>query len=90
MFSGNNNDNWTFDFEHTGAKVYLQTVDNDAGDVDIHIFGTVFGGKDTGPGYKVGTTGFWDLDFTYTDGVSIGIGTDGKSLKVAADPLIPA
>ncbi len=35
MLSGNNNDNWMFDFEHTSAKVYLQTVDNDAGDIDF-------------------------------------------------------
>jgi len=86
LFSGNSNDHWTFDFEHTGAKVYLQTIDNGAGDYDLHLFGTVFGGKDIGGGYLGGSTGFWDLDFTYSAAVTVGLGNDSKSVLVDRIP----
>ena len=72
----NNGSKWTFDFETAGAKVYLQT--NGAGD-EIHIFGTVFGGEDVGSVYRTGSTGFWDLDFTYSAGVTVTADGDGKS-----------
>ncbi|MGY9057356.1 MAG: hypothetical protein ACKVGZ_17460, partial [Alphaproteobacteria bacterium] len=68
--SGNIGGNWTFDFEEqAGTGVTMQTIDN-AGTLEIHISGRIFGGQDTGSGYAANSTGFWDLDFIYTAGVT--------------------
>lgn len=64
----------------------MQTINNGAGDFDLHLYGAAFGGKDIGGDYLGGSTGFWDLDFTYSAAVTIGLGTDSKSVLVDRIP----
>ncbi|VEP15954.1 conserved hypothetical protein [Hyella patelloides LEGE 07179] len=52
---------YTFDFNHNDSKVFL----NYNADDTISITGQAFGGEDIGSSYKAGTTGVWDIDFTY-------------------------
>lgn len=64
---------WTYDFAHAQSNVEMKVVDNGASDYDLHIYGMVYGGKQSGNTYATGTTGLWDLDFWYTDGVQVGM-----------------
>jgi len=64
---------WTYDFAHVQSDVEMKVVDNGGSDYDLHIYGTVYGGMQSGMTYANGTTGLWDLDFWYTDGVAVGM-----------------
>ena len=61
LTDGNSATTVTFDFEAPGAGVHL-TYDDVAG--TVRIFGTVFGGVDTGSSYA--SPVFADIDFLYT------------------------
>ena len=52
-------DRFTFSFDEPGAEMWLTLGE----DTSIHIFGTVYGGRDIGPGWE--DPGFWEVDFTY-------------------------
>lgn len=63
---------WTYDYAHAQSDVVMKVVDNGGADYDLHIYGSVYGGKHLGDSYATDTTGLWALDFWYTDGVQIG------------------
>lgn len=54
-------DKFTFDFDADGAEMNLRLTN----DGRIRIFGTAFGGLDTGTGYDDDYAGFVEIDFTY-------------------------
>ncbi|MGI9014528.1 MAG: hypothetical protein ACR2GY_09795 [Phycisphaerales bacterium] len=57
-------DKFTFDFEATGAGVFL-----DYDGSTIRIYGRAFGGRDIGTTYDSNWTSFVNFDFTYRDNV---------------------
>ena len=59
-----NNDVFTFDFEDDASNMQL-TYDDVAN--TIRIFGTAFGGLDTGTGYHADWSGTWSIDVTYSN-----------------------
>lgn len=66
--NGSGDDPCTFTFENGGSStVQLQVIDN-GGQIDIRIFGTVWGNSATG-GTDYGT---WDLDVTYSNVNALG------------------
>ena len=71
---------YTFDFEHASSNMQL-TYDGS----NVHIFGTAFGGSDTGTGYAPGSTATWNLDFTYSTGVTQPGGEGGLNDIVVDD-----
>lgn len=84
-------DIFTFDFDHTDANMHLIYDDGGtAGDAStfddtIRIFGTVYGGLDTGNEYDTSGefAGVWNLDFTYSTNVEHAGG--GSDLKINPD-----
>ncbi|MBE9042559.1 carboxypeptidase regulatory-like domain-containing protein, partial [Oscillatoriales cyanobacterium LEGE 11467] len=62
LMSGDDNDITSFNFEHPGAEVYMTIEGN-----NVHIFGQAFGGLDIGTEYDPNQSGWWQIDFTYTD-----------------------
>jgi len=69
---------YTFDFENNGAAMYM---DLDTAGSSIHIYGTVFGGLDTGSGYDGTLSGLWDVDFTYSTNITTSNGYVEVTLK---------
>jgi len=65
-------DIFTFDFNHAGSAMYLNYNGS-----TIHIWGTTWGGRDTGSGYANDVhRGFYTVNFTYTIGVGLVPGDD--------------
>ncbi len=54
-------DIFTFDFDHAQSNMFLSY--NGTG---VHIFGTVYGGRDIGQAYDATYAGLWEVDFTYS------------------------
>lgn len=63
-------DVFTFDFDHADSAMFL-----DYSGTSINIFGTVFGGLDTGTMFDPAYSGLWGVDFTYNN-VSMFAGDD--------------
>jgi len=63
----NVHDIFTFDFDNAASSMRLE-YDDIAG--TIRIFGTVFGGLDTGVAYDPTASGLWDVDFTYRQNIT--------------------
>ena len=59
---GANTGDYTFSFEGNGAAMQLEF---DTVAETIRIFGTAFGGRDTGNSYDSDNSGLWSIDFTY-------------------------
>jgi len=75
LFTSPTNSYWTFDFNNTaGTSVKM---DVDTVNATARVYGTVFGGRDGGSTWVSGTTAFWELDFLYSDGVTIDDPTSG-------------
>ena len=70
---------YTFDFEAPGAGMLL-----DYSPGSIHIHGRAWGGEDTGNAYV--NAGFWDIDFTYSNGV-VPVAGDGGGVQDVHVPL---
>lgn len=67
-----NHDIFTFDFDHALSNMKLLITSS-----TIHIYGTVYGGRDTGTGYAADAyAGVYTVDFTYSVGVSQKPGDD--------------
>ncbi len=65
-------DIFTFDFDHVDSNMQM-TIDG----TEIHIFGTVYGGRDTGSSYANDSyLGVYTVDFTYNMGVMTVPGDD--------------
>ena len=62
LLTGDSKDIVTFDFEHPDADVRMEVNDS-----EIRIYGTAFGGIDTGTEYDPNNSGLFEIDFTYTD-----------------------
>ena len=58
---------YTFDFDHAASDMRLSWD----GVSEIRIFGTAFGGSDTGSDYAAGSTAVWNIDFNYNAGIAI-------------------
>ena len=69
LFTSPTDSNWTFDFNNTAGTSVQMDVDTDT--AEVRIYGTVFGGRDIGSAWDSATTAFWELDFLYSDGVTI-------------------
>lgn len=70
----------TFSFDHPNSALFMD-VDVDPFSPTVRIHGIIHGGKDSGAGYTYSTD--WEVDFTYSSGVSIS-GTPGDD----SDPLV--
>ncbi len=85
LFDGDQDTTVTFDFEYGTSAMYL-TYDSTAG--TVHIYGTVYGGEDSGTGYS-GTPTYYEVDFLYSANVSnvdgSFDGTGDEKLKVTAE-----
>lgn len=75
LFTAPTNSNWTFSFDDTDGASVQMDVDTDNDTVRIH--GLVYGGRDTGSAWDPATAAFWNLDFTYNDGITITDATNG-------------
>ncbi len=71
LLDGSAGSTYTFDFEHPMADMKL-----DYDGATIRIFGTAFGGLDTGGSYDAGLSGLIDVDFTYNMNVGTAPGDD--------------
>ena len=61
------NDIYTFDFDNAASSMLMSVS---AGGDEIRIFGTVYGGRDTGGSYANDQyLGLYEVDFTYSMGV---------------------
>ncbi|MBL8875956.1 MAG: hypothetical protein JNM86_09200 [Phycisphaerae bacterium] len=61
-----NHDIFTFDFDHAMSNMKMMVTNS-----TIRIFGSVYGGRDTGSAYAAeARTGVYTVDFTYSVGVS--------------------
>jgi len=69
LFTSPANSYWTFDFNNTAGTSVQMDVDTD--NSTVRVYGTVFGGRDIGSTWASETTAFWELDFLYSDGVTI-------------------
>ncbi|PCJ22590.1 MAG: hypothetical protein COA96_13965 [SAR86 cluster bacterium] len=69
LFTSPTNSNWTFSFDSSDGASVQMDVDTD--NSTVRIYGTVFGGRDVGSAWDSGTTASWELDFLYSDGVTI-------------------
>lgn len=69
LFTSPTNSHWTFDFNNTAGTSVQMDVDTD--NSTVRIYGTVFGGRDTGSTWDSSTTAYWELDFLYSDAVTI-------------------
>lgn len=58
---------YTFDFENNGAAMYM---DLDVANNSIHIYGQVYGGLHSGSTWNATESGLWNVDFTYTTGIT--------------------
>ena len=68
------NDIFTFDFDAVGSAMFMSIS---AGGDEIRIFGTVYGGRDTGSSYANDQyLGLYEVDFTYSTGVGLVPGDD--------------
>ncbi len=85
LYTLNSNDEWTFDFDHASSNMQM-TLDTVA--ATVHIYGTSYGGLDTGAGYDANLQGLWEIDFTYTANVAVDDGTP-PLLDVVVDPEAP-
>ena len=67
LSTGNTNDIFTFDFDYGTSEMFL-----DYDGSTIHIYGTAYGGLNSGSGYAApgADVGYFDIDFTYTTNVS--------------------
>ncbi|MGE3181374.1 MAG: hypothetical protein AB7N71_07070 [Phycisphaerae bacterium] len=68
---GNNQHNFTFDFDNDASDMRMTLNLNNG---SIRIFGTTYGGRDMGTAYQnpsMGATGLWQVDFTYNANVSV-------------------
>lgn len=66
LLTGDTNEIYTFDFDDPQSSMFL-----DYDGAELHIYGSALGGQDAGGGgYIAGTVAVWDIDFTYTVGVS--------------------
>lgn len=61
-----NHDIFTYDFDAPGSSMFLELTPTTA-----RIYGTVFGGLNQGTGYDPTLSGYWSVDFTYVDLVSL-------------------
>ncbi len=68
LFTTPTDSNWTFSFTSSGANVQM---DVDTVAMTARIFGTVFGGRDGGSDWVSGTTASWEIDFLYSDGMTV-------------------
>lgn len=95
-------DVWSFDFDDAQSNMTLVYDDGGTpgdgalGDDTVRIFGTVFGGLDTGTEYGDPTRrGLWDVDFSYTTnlqsagagGVDVMVNPDSPSNNGSITPL---
>lgn len=72
LLTGDTNEIYTFDFDAPESSMFM-SYDG----AEIRIFGSALGGQDAGAaGYVGGTVDVWDLDFSYSVGLSQP-GTDG-------------
>lgn len=69
--TGNANDIYTFDFEATGAAMFIDITEGAPGAYSIRIHGTAFGGRDTGGSYAPGESGMVAIDFTYATAAQV-------------------
>ncbi len=66
--SSTDESNWTFSFDDPGADVKM---DIDTLSKEVRIHGTVVGAKDIGTIWDPNPAPMWELDFLYSDGVTI-------------------
>lgn len=87
---------WTFSFGNSADFVpsdplapasngELMRLTYDTVADEIHIFGTVYGGRDAGSDWDTGTTGLFDVDFRYTMNISA-TGSTPEELELVVDP----
>jgi hypothetical protein len=88
---------WTFSFGDSAAfdpldplapasNGELMKLTYDTVNDEIHIFGTVYGGKDTGSDWDSSTAGLFDVDFLYTANITAtDLTADELKLKVTDD-----
>jgi MYXO-CTERM domain-containing protein len=67
-------DVFTFNFDDARSDMRMNVADIGGGEVRVHIFGHVFGGRDIGSSYDPAHSGLWDVDFTYEVAESNGAG----------------
>lgn len=68
--SGNDADDFTFDFDHENSAVWLLLTDTGPNSYSIEISGQSWGGRDVGSSYAVDEwVGIYDFSFTYNVGV---------------------
>ena len=68
LITGNTDDIITFDFESNGAQMFMDYDGN-----SVHIFGTAWGGLDTGSSYGgagMNAPRLWTFDFLYDVGLT--------------------
>lgn len=83
LVGGDSNDEFTFTFNHSEAELYL-TLDQDAS--TVRIYGTVYGGRDSGSSYDPGLVGTWEVDFLYDTSLAVSAGGDGKTNDITVLP----
>ncbi len=74
------NETFTFSFEDSAGNSTMSLVYDDVAN-SVHIFGTVFGGIDSGDTYDPAASGVWNVDFTYQTNVTESNG-DGSDILV--------
>ncbi len=83
-------DNFTFDFDHMSSNMLM-----DVTATTIHIYGSAYGGRDTGAGYAADIyAGVYHIDFTYNVGVmpapgddDVIVDADGQNFGTIMTPL---
>ena len=80
-------DIFTFDFDDPLSDMKLEITFDDPGtganEDRVRIFGTTLGGYDTGAGYD--STGYFDIDFSYTANIDLTLGGGSVSVVVTPD-----
>ncbi len=75
LWTGNEEDVYTFDFDHKDSSMMLDLSKASNGTYNIEISGVTYGGQDGGSTYVNNKfLGLYDVKFTYTD-VSLSNGT---------------
>lgn len=83
---GTTADEFTFDFDHVGAAMFMD-LDMDGPAPSIHIYGTAFGGRDSGAAYDPAYSGFFAIDFTYVTDPSGPVPSEVSRLDPADDDI---
>lgn len=86
LYTLDSSDEWTFDFSNPASNMKLIL---DTNTETVRIYGTTYGGRDTGASYDTDLQGLFQVDFSYSANVTVD-DSGLPLLEVESSPEAPA